>query len=564
MTHWIALFCVCFLSSVYGTNPVIIQEDRETKELALQPHDICKTNSSDYLEVGSGWVLNVEERKLDPQSSAMSAAVRDSLLQAIHLTSDSWIGRIVINDKKQGISDATWMYVKAAIDSFKEKKPACVILELNTPGGEVFAAQRISNALRSLDTKDGIPVIAYVNNWAISAGAMLAYSCRFIVAAPDASMGAATPVFQTAEGMEAAPEKVNSALRTDFANRAAFFDRNPDIAKAMVDPDVILVRNNGQIVALSSEEELKNPVNAQAEVISPKGKLLTLTANQMQELGVATFVIPKTIPVSPDDEIPQGTKVGQTPFSAVPGLSDYPDVPIQTYQMDMKTSILAFFASPFVSSALVFILVVCFYLEMSAPGALVPGCVGAIALLFLLLGSFAQEAVAWFEPLCIAVGLGIIAIELTFFPTFGLLLFVGGGFLIIGIISLVIPGIQNIAIDGAMVNAAGLYAMQRLAWLAGAFLLALVAIAAFSRYLPLKTLRFSGMILDKTPPGPEESQPSIAVGDTARVVATLRPAGKIERNGKLFDAVSDGRYIEEGSDVRVSEVRGNVITVEPV
>jgi membrane-bound serine protease (ClpP class) len=534
--HWIALFAACFLSADFDSYLMTVQEDAVLKK----------------------------ERGWEPSPSSMDVKVKDELMQAIHLTPGGWIGRIVINDKKQGISDATWMYVKAAIDSFKEKRPACVILELNTPGGEVFAAQRISNALRSLDTKDGIPVIAYVNNWAISAGAMLAYSCRFIIAAPDASMGAATPVFQTAEGMEAAPEKVNSALRTDFANRAVFFDRNPDIAKAMVDPDVILVRNNGLILALSSEDELKTPAYEKAEIISPKGKLLTLTANQMRELAVATFVIPKTIPISPDDEIPQGTKIEQTPFSVVPGLSDYPEVPIQTFQMDMKTSVLAFLASPFISSALFFILVVCFYLEMSAPGALIPGCVGAIALLLLLLGSFAQEAVAWFEPLCIVIGLGIIAIELTFFPTLGLLLFVGGGFLVIGIVSLAIPGIQNIAIDGEMVNAAGLYAMQRLAWLAGAFLLALAVIIAFSRYLPLKILRFSGMILDKTPPGSEESLPSIAIGDTARVVATLRPAGKIERNGKLFDAVSDGRYIEEGSDVRVSEVRGNVITVEPV
>jgi membrane-bound serine protease (ClpP class) len=490
-------------------------------------------------------------------------AFKEKLTQSVHLTPQSWIGRIVIHDHKQGISEATWIYVKAAIDSFKERRPACVILELNTPGGEVFASQRISNVIRSLDTKDGIPVIAYVNNWAVSAGAMIAYSCRYIVAAPDASMGAATPVFQTSEGMSEAPEKVNSALRSDFANRASFFDRNPDIARAMVDPDIILVRRGGQIIALSSESELHNSSHGKDEVLSPKGKLLTLTAEQMKDLGVADMVFPKDIAFSPDEEIPQGAPLCQTPFRVIPGLSAFPDVPVETFQMNTKTTIVAFLASPLVSSVLVFVMMVCFYLEMSAPGVLLPGVVGGGAVLLLLMGSFAQEAVTWFEPVCIAIGCGIIAIELTFFPTLGLLLFVGGAFLIFGIISLVIPGVQSIRFEGNMLNAAGAYVLYRLAWLSAAFLLAIAAIIVLSRHLLLKTLRFSGIILEEESPS-EEVLSRIVSGDEATVVATLRPAGKIERDGHLFDAVSGGRYIEEKTRVRVVEVRGNIIFVEPV
>lgn len=488
--------------------------------------------------------------------------LREKIATAIHLTEGSRIARIVINDRKSGISDATWLYVQSAIESFKKTRPVCVILELNTPGGEVFAAQRISNALRSLDVKEKIPVIAYVNNWAISAGAMLAYSCRFIVAAPDASMGAATPVFQTSEGMTAAPEKVNSALRSDFANRAAFFDRNPDIARAMVDPDVILVRRNNEIMALPSADDLCKEAGKKDEILSAKGKLLTLTAEQMKEFGVADVVIPKNIAFFPDEEIPQGTAVRLTPFNVIPGISDFPHVPVDTFQMDMKTSFVAFLASPLVSSALVFILFVCLYLEMSAPGILVPGIVGGGALLLLLLGSCGREAVLWLEPLCVIVGLGMIAIELTFFPTLGFLLFLGGALVLFGIVSLVIPGIESIRIEGDMLNAAGEYVVHRLAFLAGAFLLAVVAIIVLSRFLSLKTLRFSGIILEKTPPLPPEGS-SVRHGMEAIVVAALRPAGKIQCEGRMYDAVSDGRFIEEKAFVSVVEVRGSLIVVEP-
>src|SRR5207245_166319 len=119
------------------------------------------------------------------------------------------IGHVLIDDRESGINQSTFLYVKAAMDEYKKSKPLFVILELNTPGGEVFAAQRISDALKELDTQYGIPVVAFVNNWAISAGAMLAYSCRFIVVTKDGAMGAAEP--QTVEGtkMEAASEKVN-------------------------------------------------------------------------------------------------------------------------------------------------------------------------------------------------------------------------------------------------------------------------------------------------------------------------------------------------------------------
>jgi membrane-bound ClpP family serine protease len=475
---------------------------------------------------------------------------------SIQFVEGSTIGRIVINDRKQGISDATWLYVKAAVDHYKDTKPAFVILELNTPGGEVFAAQRISNALRALDTKYGIPVIAYINNWAISAGAMLAYSCRYIVAAPDASMGAATPVFQNEKGMESAPEKINSALRSDFANRAAFFDRNPDIARAMVDPDLILVRRDGKIVGLSIESELL-PTDV---TVSAKGKLVTLTADQLRDLSVADWVIPKSVSEAPDEEVPQTITLGQTPLRSIPAFESFSEVPIQTFQMDTKTSIVATLASPAVSSLLFFIACVCLYLEVSIPGVTLPGLVGGGAVLLLLVGSFAQESITWFDPICVIVGVVLISLELLFFPTLGILLVVGGAMLVYGVLALVVPGITSVRFDGESLNAVGVYVLHRLAWLSSAFLLSIAAIFLLSRRLPLKTLRRSGIILDSSSSTPEKNS-ALALGDRGLVVAALRPAGKVKSHGVIYDAVSDGRYIEEGCEIEIAQIVGSVVQV---
>jgi membrane-bound ClpP family serine protease len=488
----------------------------------------------------------------------------ETALSHLRLAPNSIVGRIVINDRKQGINEATWIYVKAAIDRFKQTKPACVILELNTPGGEVFAAQRISNALRSLDTKDGIPVIAYVNNWAISAGAMLAYSCRYIVVAPDASMGAATPVVQTQEGMEVAPEKVNSALRTDFANRAAFFGRNADIARAMVDPDIILVRRGGRIIALSSEDEIRKGALVHDELISAKGKLLTLTAEQMRDLGVADWVISKEVAEAPDEEMAEGESLSRTVFRDIPPLAAVPGVRVETFHMDMKTNVVAFLASPAVSSLLVFVAFVCFYIEMTAPGVTLPGIIGGVSVVLLLLGSFAQETVTWFEPLCIVAGVIIIGIELIAFPTMGALLILGGVLMFVGVIGIVVPGIGSVRFEGASINAAGEYVLYRLAWISGAFLAALGLIVLLSRRLSLKILRLSGMILEQPTHVAPVAGLNIDVGDRAIVAASLRPAGKIEFHGIRIDAVSEGSYIESGTRVRVVSVRGGTVVVEPL
>ena len=122
------------------------------------------------------------------QLSVSPEKLQESLAGHIHFSQNgpNYIGHIYIGGHDTHISQGTYIYVKNALDYYKEKvHPAFIILELDTPGGEVFPAQKISDILKELDTNYGIPVVAYINNWAISAGAMLAYSCRYIATVKD-------------------------------------------------------------------------------------------------------------------------------------------------------------------------------------------------------------------------------------------------------------------------------------------------------------------------------------------------------------------------------------------
>ncbi len=122
-------------------------------------------------------------------------------------------------------------FVARALDEAAEQGAAGVILDLDTPGGRVDAAWKIIDDVRDAE----VPVYAFVNRRALSAGAMIALAADEIYMRPGSTMGAATPV--TGEG-EKASEKMVSAMRSEFRALAEAHGFDPAIAEAMVDESV--------------------------------------------------------------------------------------------------------------------------------------------------------------------------------------------------------------------------------------------------------------------------------------------------------------------------------------
>ncbi len=476
------------------------------------------------------------------------------------------LGKISLANRDEAISEATWIYVNTALAEYKKEKPAAIILELNSPGGEVFAAERISDALKEMDTQYGIPIICYVDNWAISAGALLAYSSRYIVCSKDASMGAAEPIQMGAEGKaETASEKVNSALRADFANHAKFFGRNPYIAEAMVDKDIILVERDGSI---SKVDEVK-PTDV---VISPKGKLLTLNAEQMIQYGVADMQIaPESLPLlTPLEEESGIYPLSKSALRQIPAFKDVEGIEIHEFQMNWQTKFLALLATPAVSSLLFMILLVSLYVEISSGGFGVAGAAALISLFLVLLSSFALEAITMLEPILLAFGLLLVGLEIFFFPTLGILGIIGALFVIMGLAGMLLPGIESVSYEEHSLNVAGEYVLSRLAWISGAFLAAGAIILILSRYMWPKIGLAKRLVLSDDMRSKAAVEGNLApdltlqVGSTARVVSALRPAGKISADGAEFDALSIGSFIAEGQQVRVVRIEGAKVIVEEV
>ena len=151
------------------------------------------------------------------------------------------------------ISKPALRLTERAVKDATEMKADYILLELNTFGGELDAADKI----RTLLLNAPMPTLVFINNNAASAGALIAIACDSIYMASGSSIGAASVVNQNGEVM---PDKYQSYMRSLMRATAEKNGRDPDIAQAMVDPDVRIVgiSDSGKVLTFTTEEAMKN------------------------------------------------------------------------------------------------------------------------------------------------------------------------------------------------------------------------------------------------------------------------------------------------------------------
>ena len=124
-------------------------------------------------------------------------------------------------------------YISRVVSDAEKDNADAIIFKINTFGGRVDAATQIKDAIIGTD----LLTIAFINNRAISAGALIALSCKKIVMVPGSSIGAATVVDQTGEKVG---EKYQSYMRSEMRSTAEKNGRRVDIAEGMVDERVVV------------------------------------------------------------------------------------------------------------------------------------------------------------------------------------------------------------------------------------------------------------------------------------------------------------------------------------
>ncbi len=175
------------------------------------------------------------------------------------------------------IDPGTKSYVEYAFQEARQMGASAVIMEFDTPGGFISAAE----AIRRLMDEYERPVYAYVKPSAISAGAYLALAADEIYMIAGSTIGAAEPRLL---GVGEVDEKSLSFWEKEMAGMAERRDRDPQIASAMVRSEIAIdgLVEEGILLTLTASEALE--VGYSEGTVSDRAELLEMIDFQGAEL----------------------------------------------------------------------------------------------------------------------------------------------------------------------------------------------------------------------------------------------------------------------------------------
>ena len=389
-------------------------------------------------------------------------------------------------------------FIERSLEEATAAGAVALILDMDTPGGRVDAAERISDAL----TDASVPVYTLVNRRAFSAGALIALSTDRIYMRPGSVIGAATPIDGT--GTKAS-EKIVSAMRSEMRALAENAGLDPEVAAAMVDEDI----------------EIEGVIEA--------GKLLTLTTEEAIGIGYAE---------------------GVADLDAFLAELGYAGATVVTVEANWAERVVRFFSNPVVAPFLLTLGFLGLITEIKTPTFGMAGAAGVLSL-SLFFGSHMIIGLAGLEDLLIfGAGLAFVGVEVFLVPGFGLFGLLGGVGILAGLYLSLLGGLP-VSEDFTQ---AGLV-------LSTTILLIAVSAWVMIRTLP-NSSRWakSGIFLfDRTDRDiGYESAESRAdlIGVVGKAITDLRPSGTALFGDERIDVVSESEWITEGTQVKVVSAEG--------
>lgn len=243
---------------------------------------------------------------------------------------------VYIIEVADAISPGTAEFINSGIDKAEQSEAACVIIELDTPGGLAESMRQIVQ--RILNSK--IPVVVYVSPRgarAASAGVMITMAADIAAMAPGTNIGAAHPVGAGGKDIEG---KMNEKVINDMVAHAK------SVAESR--------GRNVQWV----EDAIRDSVSV-TETEALKENIIDLIAKDTDDL-IAQM---------------NGRSVKDK------GVLKLDDVNKVVFEETLRTKILRTISNPNIAYILMMIGLAGLYFELSHPGAIFPGVIGGICLI---------------------------------------------------------------------------------------------------------------------------------------------------------------------------------------
>ncbi len=401
------------------------------------------------------------------------------------------IYKVVLNDVIHGVTAG---HVIDTIDAAAEDDAELVLIELETPGGLLVSTRHMIEAILGSER----PVVVYVapaGARAASAGFLIMISADVAVMAPGTNTGAATPVSGIGPELEGTMQK-------KVISDAAAYTRS------------------------IAERRGRNPETAEKAVT----ETLSWTATEAKEAGLIDYIVESEEELL---EILDGMTIERAGGDIILATAGQEVV---VREMTRKQKILSFIANPNIAVLLGMIGLAGLYLEFSNPGSLVPGILGAIAI---LLAAFAFEIlpVNIVGVVLLVAGFGLLIVEV-FTPSFGVM---GAG----GVI-------------GIVLGALFLFEEQPLP--TPALRVSLSMILPVAILLGLIVVVVGRKVVEAQRRPPLTGNESL-VGRFARTRTPIDGEGKVFIHGEYWDARS-AEPIDEGERVKVVAVDGLMLQVE--
>ncbi len=398
------------------------------------------------------------------------------------------VGLITIN---YAIGPATASYIGRAIAVSTERGYACLIIQLDTPGGLLDSTKEIVQELYA----SKVPTVVYVTPSganAASAGCFITLAADIAAMAPNTSIGAAHPV-SLGPGGEENPGEV---MKQKIENYASSY------------------------IEAIAERRHRNVEWAKNSVVKSE----SVTAEKALELGVID-VIAKDVP----DLLSQidGREIGGKKLASAGATV----VPIP---MAARERVFQLLWRPEVMMVLMLIAIYGIIGELSNPGAILPGVVGAIALILALyMAAILPVNLAGLSLIGLAVLLFIIDI---FAPTHGVLTFGG-------IVSFFLGAL--LLFDRSSAFRLSLAYIIPATLLTAAFFVFVVGAGVRAQFLPIRAGKETllGRVV-----------PALAGIDVN--------GGRVFVEGEYWNAVSD-QPIAAGQEVEVVGLNGLTLKVKP-
>ena len=446
-----------------------------------------------------------------------------ALLVAISLaTPISWASaapKAVILEIDGAIGPATSEYVAREFRELAPSDTRLIILRMNTPGGLDTSMREIIAAILA----SPIPVAEYVapsGARAASAGTYIAYACAIAAMAPGTNIGAATPI-QLGGPTEPPVKKREPDKRGDGGGNAGGGDNNEPAdaeGRKVLNDAVAYIRGLAELNGRNADWAVDAVRNA-----------VSIPASEALKLHVIDVIA---------DDVPDllrkidGRDVmvaGRTMRLATQGLE------VAVHPPDWRTRLLAVITNPNIALLLMLAGIWGLVFELTSPGVVVPGVLGAISLLVALFAlNLLPVNFAGVALLLLGIGLMIAEAHLGAFGLLG----------VAGIIAFVVGGVMMFP-SRAPGFGISLPVLAGATVVTGGLFLVVLALLLRSRRRPIVTGN-EGLL-----------------GAEGEAVAWQGDEGRVRVSGEIWRARAS-HPLAPGNRVKVVDRQGLVLMVEPL